>query len=153
MSIFHTIGSVSHGTLIPQDLAHAFAECLVQLIAARTTSGDPIPELDTAERQSRAGALIEILAALDIASALNLNGKALAEFESWLELEYAELAEGMHDFLDEIAPAGIRFGAHEGDGSDFGFWDAELGGGSDFEFWDAPAGIRFGAHEGDDLSS
>ena len=130
MSIFHTIGSVSHGTLIPRDLAHAFAECLVQLIAARTTSGDPIPELDTAERQSRAGALIDALTALDTVNFDSTegveDGKALAEFESWLELEYAELAEGMHDFLDEIAPAGIRFGAHEGDGSDFGFWDAEF---------------------------
>lgn len=137
MSIFHTIGSVSHGTLIPRDLAHAFTGCLARLIAARTTSGDPIPELDTAERQSRAGALIDALTALDTANSDSTegveDGKAPVEFESWLELEYAELAEGVRNFLDEIAPAGIWFGAHEGDGSDFGFWDAEpeLDGGSD----------------------
>ena len=32
------------------------------------------------------------------------------------------LMESLFDCLNEIAPAGHYFGAHEGDGSDFGFW-------------------------------
>lgn len=136
MSIFHTIGSVSHGTLISRDLAHAFADCLAQLIAARTASGDPIPELDTEERQVVAGAMIDALAALDLTEgAEDADHGTLAEFESWLELQYAELAESLYNFLDEIAPLGIRFGSHEGDGSDFGFWiwdgEGEFDDGSD----------------------
>tara|TARA_Y100000310_G_scaffold343680_1_gene452443 strand:- start:1457 stop:1825 length:369 start_codon:yes stop_codon:yes gene_type:complete len=33
--------------------------------------------------------------------------------------------EDLFDLLDEFAPPGYHFGAHEGDGSDFGFWKDE----------------------------
>lgn len=33
-----------------------------------------------------------------------------------------ELVQNLCDALDEYAPPYCRFGAHEGDGSDFGFW-------------------------------
>lgn len=35
----------------------------------------------------------------------------------------------VYDYMNEIAPAGHYFGAHPGDGSDFGFWEIE----EDFE--------------------
>lgn len=34
----------------------------------------------------------------------------------------AELLSSFHDELNELAPSYCRFGAHEGDGADFGFW-------------------------------
>jgi hypothetical protein len=33
--------------------------------------------------------------------------------------------EALYELLSELAPAGTSFGAHEGDGSDFGFWTYE----------------------------
>jgi len=33
--------------------------------------------------------------------------------------------EDLYGLLNELAPAGTSFGAHEGDGSDFGFWTYE----------------------------
>lgn len=35
------------------------------------------------------------------------------------------LMEDLYDALDECAPDGHYFGAHPGDGADFGFWEAE----------------------------
>ncbi|HYW24877.1 MAG TPA: hypothetical protein VE953_11985 [Terriglobales bacterium] len=32
------------------------------------------------------------------------------------------LLEDLYDALNDLAPEGCYFGAHEGDGSDFGFW-------------------------------
>jgi len=41
-----------------------------------------------------------------------------------LEDEYAaELVERAFDSLNNVAPPGMYFGAHEGDGSDFGWWE------------------------------
>jgi hypothetical protein len=36
-----------------------------------------------------------------------------------------ELVDILADALDELAPEGMYFGAHPGDGSDFGFWRLE----------------------------
>jgi len=33
--------------------------------------------------------------------------------------------EDLYELLNELAPEGTSFGAHEGDGSDFGFWTYE----------------------------
>ncbi len=37
--------------------------------------------------------------------------------------EKCYIMENIFDYLNEIAPEGCYFGAHEGNGSDFGFWE------------------------------
>lgn len=40
----------------------------------------------------------------------------------WETEECADLINSLIETLDQFAPAGMYFGAHEGDGSDFGYW-------------------------------
>lgn len=50
-------------------------------------------------------------------------GKGLSDGEQE-EIAYY-LNESLFDLLNEIAPEGTYFGAHPGDGADFGFWEVE----------------------------
>ena len=91
-----TVGTISHGTLRTPDLLEAFANELEWL----TTSANELVE------EARA------VLTLDRAG--------------WSELvdseEGSELVTSLVDALNDLAPAYCYFGAHEGDGSDFGFW-------------------------------
>lgn len=50
----------------------------------------------------------------------------LAEDSDWWDsVEASWLLEDLFDALDNAAPDGFYFGAHTGDGSDFGFWEIE----------------------------
>lgn len=44
--------------------------------------------------------------------------------EWWDTMEAIDFLNELYDLLNEHAPDGCYFGAHEGDGSDFGFWEA-----------------------------
>jgi hypothetical protein len=54
-------------------------------------------------------------------------GLSLDDDDLWWDTEDAStiLNEDIWQAMDQIAPPGTSFGAHEGDGSDFGFWEQE----------------------------
>ena len=43
----------------------------------------------------------------------------------WTHTDVVYLMEDLFDELDILSPEGFYFGAHPGDGSDFGFWECE----------------------------
>ena len=98
------IGSVSHATMREQDLIPAFYD----EIAAY------------ADMPAAAG----FLAGWDPENwGLEPDGEWPADEDPWWQSESAMwLSEALFDVLQEIAPPYCYFGAHEGDGSDFGFW-------------------------------
>lgn len=94
-------GSVSHGTLRTEDLIPRFLDVLKEL--------DP----DRHEAESYAYGH-------DVACGL-----------ASVEENDANMLESLFDVLNEYAPVGHYFGAHPGDGSDFGFWPCDDAYGSD----------------------
>ena len=98
------LGSISHGTLRPQDLLPAFLETL-------TARGGEVP------RGLECGKYIEYL---------NWPGPGTAACDDddafWESEEATWDMEALTDALQNICPPFVYFGAHEGDGSDFGFW-------------------------------
>jgi len=93
-------GTIIHGTLRPQDLIPAFTEALSLV--------DP-----TGYAQWTISAPFGIVPA----HALEDDGA-----EWWQSEDCPHTLEALFDALDAAAPEGFYFGAHEGDGSDFGFW-------------------------------
>lgn len=89
-------GSVSWGTHLPQDLIPRFLHKLAQL------------------DESKAAAF-----------RAELPEDLEQDAPYWDSEEAHWLLEELFDVLDEYAPDGHYFGAHEGDGSDFGFWPLE----------------------------
>lgn len=89
-------GSISHGTLLPEDLIPAFA---MELRALCTEHREHIRLVDEANH--------------------------LAQRNGFDNEHVDELIIELIDALNEHAPEGHYFGAHEGDGSDFGFWPIE----------------------------
>ena len=90
-----TIGSISEGTLRPQDLIPRFQEVLEEI--------DPVSES---------------------IQEYPIPSDALEDDEhSWWDSEDAsDLLIEMEDRLDELAPPFCRFGSLDGDGACFGFW-------------------------------
>jgi len=103
---YGSIGSISSGTLLPADLIRVFADELKDL--AKASKSDAYKDL-------------------------------LAEAEAWVEaddsMDPGEVPDGdehddcgpglvdeLIDALGEFAPPYFYFGAHPGDGADYGFW-------------------------------
>ena len=87
------IGSISHGTLRPEDLFESFLECALRLAD---------------EKQADDPTLLERVK--DI------------ESYGFVDDESGEIISALEDILNEMALPYTYFGTHEGDGSDFGFW-------------------------------
>jgi hypothetical protein len=93
-----SIGSVSSGTMRPEDLYDSFTSELRYIDPARAMEFDAewiVPETD------------EDLDTFD--------QDALDEF-------YADAVNALFDLLGEYAPDYCYFGANEGDGADYGYW-------------------------------
>lgn len=99
-----TIGSVSTGTLRDQDLLRAFADTLDSLLQPDM----PDESFLVCDARNQA----------DILDGENLFGVLLDE----AEIHAGDVISDLEDALQEFAPPYCRFGAHEGDGADFGFW-------------------------------
>lgn len=95
MTYTATLGSISHGTLQTGDLMIAFADELNRL----SPGHDLVKEAEAVQTLWAAG---------------------------WNDLydreEAMELVDQLSDTLNDFAPPYCYFGAHDGDGSDFGFW-------------------------------
>lgn len=99
------VGSVSTGTLDTYDLVPAFLSALEMV---------------------NKDAYDEIVAEYHEEGALDVDGNPVTGKDETLSWLVADLIQK----LNEEAPEGYFFGAHYGDGADFGFWqsDAEYGG-------------------------
>jgi hypothetical protein len=106
-------GSVSHGTLRDEDLLQAFADELESLLAkqSRRFRRAPYRALIRAARK-------------ELRNYQRLmSGRACGGF--WCAkagLAVGDYVNRLADTLNEFAPPYAYFGAHEGNGSDFGFW-------------------------------
>ena len=102
MTTFAT-GTVIHGTMRTQDLIPAFLDTLAEVWPEAyegymAAAFPPIPAYVQDE----------------------------GDYSEWWDSEDAHwLLESLFDQLNEAAPEGYYFGAHPGDGSDYGFWAFE----------------------------
>ena len=106
------IGTVIHGTMRPEDLIPAFLETL-----------DMLREEATLEDGADAPNVVAVYGRMDDElGAMERRMSAPGYFESedagW-DLEF------LFDALNDYAPPYCYFGAHPGDGSDYGFWACE----------------------------
>lgn len=113
MNTFPT-GSISHGTLRPEDLIPTFSEAVVGLITHHR---------EEIERDGQGVGRVQLETMVEIAR--NVEKRyAVEDYYEDAEQVMDDLVT-LHDLLDVLAPKGYRFGAHEGDGSDYGFWPVE----------------------------
>lgn len=103
------IGSVSQATLRQEDLIPSFVtEIQFQMGRCNEYWRDPANEVSRARMQR----LCE-----EAEAAFNEDATELLE-----DVDTGELLSGLIDALETFAPPYCYFGAHPGDGADFGFW-------------------------------
>lgn len=94
------IGSISEGTLRPEDLAATFADTLEEL-----------------DKEGKHKAIIT-----ETREALTAYNEANEDKQAELEENLCELVDVLQDALNDYAAPYFYFGAKEGDGASFGFW-------------------------------
>lgn len=109
---FRWAGSVSEGTLLVEDLVPKYIEVLDDL-----NKGQVEYLASTSPEWGEYVALVR-------------NGQAVGLRDCDQE-SVGEFMERLYDELNDAAPEGYVFGAHEGDGASFGFWRTEDGIGAD----------------------
>lgn len=103
-------GTVSAGTMRPEDLIPVF---LSVAEAHRLSRADraQVREIQKRHREMEA------------------QDHSQDVWEEYYQSEEAGFdLDALFDILDTIAPAGHYFGAHPGDGADYGFWKSEMEG-------------------------
>jgi hypothetical protein len=103
------IGSISHATLRPEDLLSAFSS---ELDWQFRSNGN---YFSRPENRAEGRKIHELCGECD--DQYEEDGETLKD-----ECVADELIERLSDALQQFAPPYCYFGAHEGDGSDFGFW-------------------------------
>ena len=103
-----TLGSISSGTLRTADLLDAFADALESIIDGEQGARADVGRFEQLISDARAWLEREQLESADSGGDHDGNG--------------GDLVEELADALQEFAPPYCYFGAHEGDGADFGFW-------------------------------
>jgi hypothetical protein len=108
-------GTISHGTLRPQDLIPAFMDALCYL--------DRKQYLEMVIELGEIGCPIGIA----VVASGYVEGIDATDDHPWWDGEDASylLNETLYDSLNGLAQDGFYFGSHPGDGSDFGFWQHE----------------------------
>jgi hypothetical protein len=100
---YGSIGSISSGTMLSEDLIPAFADELAEL--AKTAKSDAYKDL-----LAKADAWLDVDQDADDFDADQHNDDG------------SEIVNDLMDALGEFAPPYFYFGAHPGDGADYGFW-------------------------------
>jgi uncharacterized protein YfaT (DUF1175 family) len=105
------LGSISTGTLRPQDLLETFAATLNQLDKANPLIAQALDGIASNFGRGK------MLTSHGEASQLLAENIALT-----VKVASYQLVNELADAIQEHCPPFVRFGAHEGDGADFGFW-------------------------------
>lgn len=95
-----TLGTVSHGTMRPEDLIPCFISAIREILARNAQT--------------------VILTSMDGLEGIIKNTPDYYQSDDCMyDLDM------LFDTLNTLAPDGYYFGAHPGDGSDYGFWECE----------------------------
>jgi len=118
---FPYFGTVSHGTMRNEDLIPCFLEVADDLIERGWFTPRPAQAQELEELRSR------MEHQQDHDTHPFDPGPPLCDCteEYWPSEVASEDCHWLFELLDEIAPPKHYFGAHEGDGSDYGFWRVE----------------------------
>ena len=101
-----TDGTVISGTLRTEDLLDALSTELERLVKADMKYQRIVPTTD-----------YSAWATIHINRALIYDARLLANNDA------SEIVDELFDALNNYAPEGMYFGAHEDDGADFGWWE------------------------------
>ena len=112
MNAYVETGSVSSGTLRPEDLIPAFIAALDDIKEAYSFD----ESVTEADRVDKVGRLDDMLAKIE-------TGMEAPGY--WDSEEVAWDMDSLMDELNSFAPEGHYFGGHPGDPADFGFWQGD----------------------------